>query len=66
MRGNLDIEPDEKIKLENLINIQPFPKGQILDSSKWKESDDDNSKFDENGRKVLKKGRHHCGKRRNC
>ena len=55
MRGNLDIEPDEKIKLENLINIQPFPKGQILDSSKWKESD-----------KVLKKGRHHCGKRRNC
>ena len=25
-----------------------------------------NFKFDENGRKFFKKGRKHCGKRRNC
>ena len=31
---------------------QPFPKGQILDSSKLKESADDNFKFGENGRKF--------------
>ena len=36
-----------------------FPKQQILDSSKLEEFADDNSKFDENGRKR-------CGKRRNC
>ena len=29
-----------------------FPKQQILDSSKLKESADDNFKFDENGRKF--------------
>ena len=34
--------------------LQPFPKGQILDSSKLKEFADDNSKFDENGRKFSK------------
>ena len=32
----------------------PFPKRQILDSSKLKEFADDNSKFDENGRKFSK------------
>ena len=32
----------------------PFPKRQILDSSKPKEYSDDNFKFDENGRKVSK------------
>ena len=33
---------------------QPFPKQQILDSSKLKEFADDNFKFDENGRKFSK------------
>ena len=34
--------------------LKPFPKRQILDSSKLKEFADDNFKFDENGRKVSK------------
>ena len=33
---------------------KPFPKRQILDSSKLKEFADDNFKFDENGRKCSK------------
>ena len=33
---------------------QPFPKRQILDSSKLKEFADDNFKFVENGRKLSK------------
>ena len=33
---------------------QPFPKQQILDPSKLKEFAEDNSKFDENGRKLSK------------
>ena len=33
----------------------PFPKPQILDSSKLKEFADDNFKFDENGRKISKR-----------
>ena len=47
-------------------HLQPFPKRQILDSSKLKEFADNNSKFDENGRKFSKMGRKHSGKRRNC
>ena len=31
---------------------KPFPKRQILDSSKLKEFADNNFKFDENGRKL--------------
>ena len=34
---------------------KPFPKRQILDSSKLKGFADDESKFDENGRKFLKR-----------
>ena len=34
--------------------LQPFPKRQILDSSKLKELADHNFKFDENGRKFSK------------
>ena len=34
--------------------ISPFPKGQILDSSKLKEFADNNFNFDENGRKFFK------------
>ena len=45
---------------------QPFPKRQILDSSKVKEFADNNSKFDENGGKFSKSVAKHCGKRRNC
>ena len=35
-------------------NRQPFPKRQILDSSKLKEFADDNFRFDEYGRKFPK------------
>ena len=41
---------------------QPFPKQQILDSSKLKEFADNNYNFHNNG----KKSRKHRGKRRNC
>ena len=41
---------------------QPFPKRQILDSSKLKEIADDNFKFDENGRKFSKKVENAVGK----
>ena len=34
--------------------IKPFPKRQILDSSKLKQFADDNFKFDENGREFSK------------
>ena len=43
---------------------EPFPKQQILDSSKLKEFADNNFKFDEND-KVLQTDRKHCGKRIN-
>ena len=36
------------------FSFSPFPKRQILDSSKLKELADDNFKFDENGRKFFK------------
>ena len=41
---------------ENLriLVYQPFPKRQILDSSKLKEFADDNFKFDENGLEFFK------------
>ena len=34
--------------------LQPFPKRQILDSSKFKQFADDNFRYDENGRKFFK------------
>ena len=43
-----------KIK-NNLLHhslLKPFPKQQILDSSKLKDFADDNFSFDENGRKF--------------
>ena len=46
--------------------FNPFPKLQILDSSKLKEFADDNFKFDGKDKKVLEKGSKRCGKRRNC
>ena len=39
-----------------------FPKRQILDISKLKEFADDNFKFDENGRKLLKRIENTVGK----
>ena len=33
--------------------VKPFPKQQILDSSKLKDFANDNCKFDENGRKFI-------------
>ena len=43
-------------------NVLPFPKRQILDSSKLKEFADDNFKFDENGRKFPKSVENTVGK----
>ena len=40
----------------------PFPKRQILDSSKLKEFVDDNFKFDERDRKLLKRVENNVGK----
>ena len=45
--------------------VNPLPDMPILDSSKLKEFADDNSKFDENGKKLSKQVEN-CGKRRNC
>ena len=41
---------------------EPFPKQQILDSSKLKEFADDNFKLDENGRKFPKRVENTAGK----
>ena len=41
---------------------KPFPKQQILDSSKLKEFADNNFKFDENGRKLTKQVENTVGK----
>ena len=42
--------------------LLPFPKWQILDPSKLKEFADDNSKFDENGKKLSKRVENTVGK----
>ena len=42
--------------------IKPFPKRQILVSSKQKEFADDNSKFDENGGEFSKRVENTVGK----
>ena len=50
-----------------LISVfYPFPKRQILDSSKLKEVADNNFKFYENDIKFSKRVEKHYGKRRNC
>ena len=38
-----------------VYRVNPFPKQQILDSSKVKEFANENFKFDENGRKFSKR-----------
>ena len=44
------------------VLIQPFPKRQILDSSKLKEFADDNFKLDKNGGKFSKRVENPVGK----
>ena len=44
------------------MTFNPFPNGQILDSSKLKKSADDNFKFSENGRKLSKQVENTVGK----
>ena len=46
--------------------IKPFPKRQILDSSKLTKFTDDNFKLNENRRKFFKWVENTVGKRRNC
>ena len=45
-----------------LALAKPFPKRQILDPSKLKEFSDDNSKFDETGKKLSKRVENTVGK----
>ena len=47
---------------QSVVVYQPITKRQILDSSKMKEFADDNSKFDENGRKLSKQVENTVGK----
>ena len=44
----------ERYRRSSAFSVRPFPKQQILDSSKLKEFAEDNFKFDENGRKLSK------------
>ena len=43
-------------------SVKVFSKQQILDTTKLKEFEDDNFKFDENGRKFLKRVENAVGK----
>ena len=45
-----------------MLILKPITRRQILDSSKLKESADDNFKFDENGRKLSKQVENTVGK----
>ena len=49
-------------KKVDFMDHLPFPKRQILDSSKLKKCADDDFKFDENGRKVSKRVENTAGK----
>ena len=48
--------------IQNDHMYKPFPKRQILDSSKLNELADNNFEYHENGRMFSKKGRKHSGK----
>ena len=50
------------VKLCHLLETWPFPKWQILDSSKLKELADDNFEIDENGRKSSEGAQNTVGK----
>ena len=43
------------MRIAQVKMAKPFPKRQILDTSKLKEFADDNFKFDENGREFSKR-----------
>ena len=47
-------EACEKSSLDRTYKVKPFPKSQILDSSKLKDFEDNNFKSGENGRKFFK------------
>ena len=49
-------------KMNRFKLLKPITRRQILDSSKLKEFADDNSKFDENGRKLCKRVENTVGK----
>ena len=51
------------LTLMKIAGISPFPKRQILDSSKLKEIADDNFIFDENGGKFSEWAENAVGKR---
>ena len=59
-----ETEPDNLLHnwCAQSISCSPFPKQQILDSSKPKPFADDNSKFDENGKKFSKQIENTVGK----
>ena len=44
-----------RLKICHLVWGKPFPKRQILDSTKLNEFADDNFKYDENGGKFIKR-----------
>ena len=54
---------DKTLQSPNLVLVKPFPKRQILDSSKLKEFADDNFKFDNNSKKFPKREENTVGNR---
>ena len=57
--------PGNITDLNDMTLAKPFPRRQILDPSKLKEFSDDNSKFDEKGKKLSKREKNIVGKREN-
>ena len=55
--------PGSITDLNDMTLAKPFPKRQILDPSKLKEFSDENSKFDEKGKKLSKRVGNTVGKR---
>ena len=53
----------QNVVCRNRERVNPFPKRQILDSSRLKEFADNNFKYDENGRKFSKMAENTVGKR---
>ena len=56
----------QRSKITDIHEYFPFPKRQVIDSSKLKEFADNNLKLDENGRKLSKQIENTAGERRNC
>ena len=52
----------ELIPSNTITTLNPFPNNKILDSSKLKDSADDNFELDENGRKFSKRIENTVGK----